>query len=103
MCCYPLVVHTIPTRLSSDLQASDRHLLKVGRYSGLGLSLAAAIFALSIDNVLHAFLFTETIAAFIGIIFLCGISWKRGNRYGAMESAIVSLGSYDWYYVADVD
>lgn len=82
-------------------QASDRHLLKVGRYSGLGLSLAAAIFALSIDNVLHAFLFTETIAAFIGIIFLGGIIWKRGNRYGAMAAIIVSLGSYYWINFAD--
>lgn len=81
--------------------ASDRHLLKVGRYSGLGLSLAAALFALSIDNVLHAFLFTETIAAFIGIIFLGGIIWKRGNRYGAIAAIVVSLGSYYWINFAE--
>jgi len=76
--------------------ASDRRLLTMGRYSGLALSLAAAIFALSIDNVLHAFLFTETIAAFMGIVFLGGIIWKRGNRHGALAAIVVSLLSYYW-------
>lgn len=76
--------------------ASDRRLLAMGRYSGLALSLGAAIFALSIDNVLHAFLFTETIAAFMGIVFLGGIIWKRGNRHGALAAIVVSLLSYYW-------
>src|SRR5690606_11228490 len=52
--------------------APDKQLLKMGRYSGLALSVIAVLFALSIENVLHAFLFTETIAAFVGIIFLGG-------------------------------
>src|SRR5690554_817344 len=77
-------------------QASDKKLLSMGRYSGLGLSLVAVIFALSIDNVLHAFLFTETIAAFVGIIFLGGVIWKGANRYGAAAAIIISLGSYYW-------
>jgi Na+/proline symporter len=54
----------------------------------------AVFFALSIKNVLHAFLFTETLAAFMGIIFLGGIIWKRANRYGAAASVIVSLFTY---------
>lgn len=83
--------------------ASDRRLLTMGRYSGLGLSLAAAIFALSIDNVLHAFLFTETIAAFMGIVFLGGIIWKRGNRHGALAAIVVSLVSYYWLNFSGTD
>src|SRR5690606_41348782 len=62
----------------------------------------AVLFALSIDNVLHAFLFTETIAAFVGIIFLGGVMWKRANRFGAAAAIIVSLVSYYWINYADI-
>jgi Na+/proline symporter len=75
-------------------EASDHSLLWMGRYSGLGLSVLAVLFALSIKNVLHAFLFTETLAAFMGIIFLGGIIWKRANRYGAAAALIASLTTY---------
>jgi len=74
--------------------ASDRKLLWMGRYSGLGLSVLGVLFALSIKNVLHGFLFTETLAAFMGIMFLGGIIWKRANRYGAAAAVIVSLSVY---------
>lgn len=74
--------------------ASDKTLLWMGRYSGLGLALLAVLFALSIKNVLHAFLFTETLAAFMGIIFLGGIIWKRANRYGAGAAVLVSVSVY---------
>jgi Na+/proline symporter len=66
----------------------------MGRYSGLGLSVLAVLFALSIKNVLHAFLFTETLAAFMGIIFLGGLIWKRANRYGAAVAVIISVSTY---------
>ncbi|MCL4482547.1 MAG: sodium:solute symporter family protein [Bacteroidetes bacterium] len=71
--------------------AEDQKLLKIGRLSGLALSLLAVVFALSIKNVLNAFLFTETFAAFMGIMFLGGIIWKRANRYGAFASVVVSI------------
>ena len=54
----------------------------------------AVFFAMSIKNVLHAFLFTETLAAFMGIIFLGGIIWKRANRYGAASALAISLLTY---------
>jgi len=74
--------------------AGDITLLWMGRYSGLGLSVLGVLFALSIKNVLHGFLFTETLAAFMGIMFLGGIIWKRANRYGAAAAVIVSLSVY---------
>ncbi len=74
--------------------ATDKKLLKMGRISGLMLSLMAVVFALSIKNVLHAFLFTETFSAFMGIMFLGGIIWKRANRYGAFASILVSITTY---------
>ncbi len=75
-------------------KAADKKLLKMGRRSGLMLSLLAVLFALSIKNVLHAFLFTETFAAFMGIMFLGGIIWKRANRYGAFASILISITTY---------
>jgi Na+/proline symporter len=74
--------------------AGDNKVLWMGRYSGLALSILAVLFALSIKNVLHAFLLTETLAAFMGIIFLGGIIWKRANRYGAAAAVIISLSTY---------
>jgi Na+/proline symporter len=74
--------------------AADSKLLRMGRYSGLVLSVLAVLFSLSIKNVLHAFLFTETLAAFMGIIFLGGLIWRRGNRYGAAAALIISVSTY---------
>ena len=74
--------------------AEDRRLMKMGQVSGLGLAVLAVFFAMSIKNVLHAFLFTETLAAFMGIIFLGGIIWKRANRYGAASALALSLLTY---------
>jgi Na+/proline symporter len=75
-------------------EAEDRMLLRMGKISGLGLAVLAVFFAMSIKNVLHAFLFTETLAAFMGIIFLGGIIWKRANRYGAASALVISLLTY---------
>lgn len=74
--------------------ATDKNLLWMGRFSGLGLAVVGVLFALSIKNVLHAFLFTETLAAFMGIMFLGGIIWKRANRYGAGAAVFVSISVY---------
>jgi len=74
--------------------SSDKTILWMGRFSGLGLSALGVLFALSIKNVLHGFLFTETLAAFMGIIFLGGVIWKRANRYGAATAVIVSILVY---------
>jgi len=74
--------------------ATDRQLLWAGRFSGFGLTLLGVLFALTIKNVLHGFLFTETIAAFMGIIVLGGILWRRANRYGATAAVLVAFGLY---------
>jgi SSS family solute:Na+ symporter len=74
--------------------AKDHRILWMGRFSGLILTLLAVGFALIIKNVLHAFLFTETLAAFVGIIFIGGIMWKRANRHGALSAIIISLAVY---------
>lgn len=74
--------------------AGDRRLLAMGRLSGLALTLLGVLFALIVDQVLQAFLFTETIAAFMGIMFLGGILWKRANRVGALAATVVAFAAY---------
>ena len=74
--------------------ATDHTLLWMGRYSGLALSGMGVLFALSIKNVLYGFLFTETLAAFMGIIFLGGVIWRRANRFGAAAAVITSVSVY---------
>ena len=75
-------------------KADDHHILWVGRLSGLSLTLAGVFFALIVRNVLSAFLFVETIAAFMGILIVGGLLWRRANRYGALAAVLVAYGSY---------
>ncbi|MBN1590924.1 MAG: sodium:solute symporter family protein [Pirellulales bacterium] len=74
--------------------SGDRRLLWVGRFSGLSLTGLGVLFAFYVDQVLQAFLFTETIAALMGIMFLGGILWKRANRQGAWAATILAFVTY---------
>lgn len=74
--------------------SSDKQLLWMGRISGVVLTLLGVVFAMYIENVLHAFLFIETIAAFMGIMVFGGILWKRANRYGALAGSATAFIVY---------
>ena len=75
-------------------QAGDPEILLAGRLSGLALTLLGAGFALLVDKVLDAFLFSETAAAFMGVMFAGGFLWRRANRQGAAASIVVSFLVY---------
>ncbi len=75
-------------------EASDQVILRMGKTSGLVLTILGVIFALTIKSVLSAFLFTETLAAFMGIMVLGGMLWKRANRYGALTAVFTAFISY---------
>jgi Na+/proline symporter len=51
-------------------------------------------FALGVDQVLDAFMFNETLPAFLGIAVLGGFLWRRANRYGAFAAVAASLAVY---------
>ncbi|MCX7425601.1 MAG: hypothetical protein NTW96_08270 [Planctomycetia bacterium] len=87
-----LFTRNVYVRLIPD--APDRRLLWVGRFSGLMLTGLGVLFALYVDQVLQAFLFTETIAALMGIMFLGGILWRRANRQGAWAATVLAFVSY---------
>jgi Na+/proline symporter len=78
----------------------DRHYLMVGRVSGVIVTLLGVWFALAVELVLEAFLFTESIAAFMGISLFAGICWKRANRHGAFASLAVSSAVF--FYLSRV-
>jgi len=73
---------------------SDEKSVKVGRLSGLLLTLLSVGFAMTIENVLSAFLFTESIAAFMGIMIFGGMLWKGANRSGALASVSAAFLTY---------
>jgi len=75
-------------------RATDRQLLWMGRFSGLMLTSLGVACGLWVTEVLHAFLFAETVAALMGIMFVGGFLWKRANRYGAFASVVASFGAY---------
>jgi Na+/proline symporter len=75
-------------------KASDKQLLWTGRISSVVLTLLGVAFALYVTNVLQAFLFIETIAAFMGIMVFGGILWKRANRYGAIAGVSAAFIVY---------
>jgi len=75
---------------------SDHHYLTVGRFAGILTTALGVLFGLYVDVVLEAFLFTETIAAFMGISMIGAVSWQRANRVGAFASLVVSSGIFFW-------
>ncbi len=75
---------------------TDRHYLWSGRFAGVAITLLGVVFGLFVGSVLQAFLFTETIAAFMGISMFGAISWRRSNRWGALASLLVSSAVFFW-------
>jgi SSS family solute:Na+ symporter len=73
---------------------TNKQLLRTGRISGVALTMLGVLFAIYIESVLHAFLFLETIAAFMGIIVFGGILWKRANRHGAITGVTMAFMVY---------
>ncbi len=80
---------------------TDRHYLWAGRFAGVGMTLLGVLFGLYVGSVLQAFLFTETIAAFMGISMFGAISWRRANRWGALASLAVSSALFFWLTYAE--
>jgi Na+/proline symporter len=72
----------------------DQHYLWVGRASGLVITLAGVLYGLFfVKRVLNSFLMTESMATYMGICLVGGIIWRRANRWGAVASLVVSLGT----------
>lgn len=75
---------------------TDRHYLWAGRIAGVAMTMLGVVFGLFVGSVLQAFLFTETIAAFMGISMFGAISWRRASRWGALASLLASSAVFFW-------
>src|SRR5262245_43574290 len=87
-------------RIRSD--ASDRHYLWVGRFSGAAITTLGVLYSIFlIESVLYTFLLTETLSTFVGIGLLGGVVWPRANRWGALASLLCALAvNFLLYYLA---
>jgi Na+/proline symporter len=79
----------------------DHHYVRVGRLSGLTISIAGVLYAVYlIKSVLYTFLLTETLATFVGISIVGGLIWRRANRWGALASLLTALATnFTLYYL----
>jgi Na+/proline symporter len=72
----------------------DGHYLWVGRLSGLVIALLGVLYAVFlVERVLYSFLFTETLATYMGISIVGGLVWPRANRWGAIASLFIALAA----------
>jgi len=72
----------------------DNHYLKAGRVAGILVTLLGVVFAYAVESVLEAFLFCETVAAFMGISLFGAVCWRRANRWGALASLLMSAAVF---------
>lgn len=77
-------------------EQTDKHYLWAGRIAGVTMTTLGVLFGLFVGSVLQAFLFTETIAAFMGISMFGAVSWRRATRWGALASLLASSGVFFW-------
>ncbi len=75
---------------------TDSHYLRAGRLAGVAMTTLGVLFGLFVGSVLQAFLFTETIAAFMGISMFAAVAWRRTTRWGALASLMASSGVFFW-------
>lgn len=73
-------------------EASDRELLKVGRWASLFVVLGGIFFAFFFPSVIYGIKEAWKVTAFLGLGFWFGVIWKRANRYGAWASALAMGG-----------
>lgn len=72
-------------------EATERDLLRIGRWSTLALMVAAAMFALILDNALQAFQILLQIGAGTGLLFILRWFWWRINAWSELVAMIASF------------
>ncbi len=85
------VVHDVYKRFWRPA-ASERELVRVGRAVTVGLSLLAALVALSLENALQAFNILLQIGAGTGLLFILRWFWWRINAWSELAAMVVSFG-----------
>ena len=84
------VVHDFYRRFVRP-EASEKHLVAVGRWSTALLMLFSALFALVLSNALQAFQILLQIGAGTGLLFILRWFWYRINAYSEITAMVVSF------------
>ena len=84
------IVHDFYRRFIND-QASEKTLVRLGRWSTLGLMVLTALFALVLENALQAFNILLQIGAGTGLIFILRWFWWRINAYSEIAAMVISF------------
>ena len=84
------VVHDFYQRFIRP-DASEKHLVAVGRISTVVLMLFSALFALVLSNALQAFQILLQIGAGTGLLFILRWFWYRINAYSELTAMLVSF------------
>ena len=84
------VVHDFYRRFVCP-EASEKHLVAVGRWSTALLMLFSALFALVLSNALQAFQILLQIGAGTGLLFILRWFWYRINAYSEITAMVVSF------------
>ena len=69
-------------------EASDKQLLRIGRYSSIIIVAGGISFAFLFPSVVQGLIEIWKVTAYLGLAFWFGIIWKKANRYGAWTSAV---------------
>jgi len=72
-------------------QASDRDILRVGRWSGLIVVGAGLAFSLLVPSVVQALTVFWAVNTLTGVLMWFGVLWRRANPAGAWASFVVML------------
>lgn len=72
--------------------ATEKELLRVGRWSGLGVVVGGVMFAFVFPSVISGITEVWKVTAYLGLAFWLGVMWPRANRWGAAVSAVLMAG-----------
>jgi len=84
------IVHDFYRRFVNE-KAEDKTLVRLGRWSTVGLMTLTALFALVLDNALQAFNILLQIGAGTGLIFILRWFWWRINAFSELAAMVVSF------------
>ncbi|BET66779.1 sodium/proline symporter PutP [Opitutales bacterium ASA1] len=74
-------------------EASERDVLRVARWSSLGVVAGGLLFAYGFPSVIDGIMLAWQITAFMGIAFWLGVMWPGANRWGAVASAVAMFAT----------
>jgi Na+/proline symporter len=87
-------------RLLARDRREDRHYLLAGRICSVATVLAAVLYALWLDSVVHGLEVLWRVPAMMGIAFWAGLFWRKATAAGAWAATLASFGI--WLFTSTI-